>query len=93
MPEGEFKIERKAYQQFIQKCENGDMSYYRLENQNGSSSNVILFGANYNADFPLKNLYKALNLCKPDAIVLQGTSPDSTIQNELNQISNLVLPS
>jgi len=48
------------------------MSYYRLENPNQTSSNVVLFGANYNADFKLKNLYKALNLIKPDAVVIQA---------------------
>jgi hypothetical protein len=32
--------------------------------------NVIFFGANYNEEFPAKNLYKALNVAKPDLVMV-----------------------
>jgi hypothetical protein len=49
MPEGEFRIERKAYQVYMDECKNGDMSYLRLIHPYNTqfSSNVIFFGANY----------------------------------------------
>ena len=68
MPEGFFKIERKMYQSFLEKSKCGDMSYLRL--QNDDYSNVIFFGAKYDENFPIKNLYKALNLIKPDALLV-----------------------
>ena len=70
MPEGQFKIERKAYIQFLNQCQDGDISYLRLPNKRGLNANVMFFGANYNDDFPVKNLYKALNVIKPDTVLV-----------------------
>ena len=78
MPEGHFKIQRQAYKQFMQECQNGDLAYVRLtskEHDQSQTSNVILFGANFDDEYPLKNLYKALNVVRPDALLLQVT-PD-----------------
>jgi hypothetical protein len=69
MPEGHFKIERKVYQSFLEQSQYGDMSYLRLADEN-NNSNVIFFGAKYDSNFPIKNLYKALNLIKPDALLV-----------------------
>ena len=44
------------------------------------SANVICFGANYNERFPMKNLYKALNVIRPDALLVQ-LSPDILLSN------------
>ena len=48
------------------------MSYLRLQNseQTSDSTNVVFFGANYEDHFPIKNLYKALTLFKPDALLV-----------------------
>ena len=67
------------------------MSYLRLmhpeagasdssESELPQSSNVIFFGANYDESFPIKNLYKALNVVRPDALLVQ-LSPDLLLQN------------
>jgi len=67
------------------------MSYLRLlrpeanpsdssESELPQSSNVIFFGANYDESFPIKNLYKALNVIRPDALLVQ-LSPDLLLQN------------
>jgi len=94
--EGHFRIRRKIYQQYLEQCYYGDLTYiklYRPESEDEKErweeakkkvseeeaeyrskhdqfSNVILFGANYKSGYHLKNLYKALNVAKPDAIVL-----------------------
>ena len=71
MPEGQFRIERKVYQAFLEQCRNGDMTYLRLKNPiSEKESNVVFFGANFDEDFPIKNLYKALNVIKPDALLV-----------------------
>ena len=36
---------------------------------------MIFFGANFDNEFPAKNLYKALNVAKPDCVLVQ-LSPD-----------------
>ena len=41
------------------------------ENERGRKTNVIFFGANFNDEFPVKNLYKALNVAKPDMVMVQ----------------------
>ena len=48
------------------------MSYIKLHNSQNDQdfTNVILFGANYNEYFPIKNVYKALNIIKPDALLV-----------------------
>ena len=71
---------RKAYQQFIEKSKNGDAAYLRIKQVNGHSSNVLFFGANYDNYFPIKNLYKALNTIRPDALLLQ-IAPDTILDN------------
>lgn len=40
----------------------------------------MFFGANYNEYFPIKNLYKALNTIRPDALLVQ-ISPDQILDN------------
>ena len=82
MPEGQFRLERKAYQQYLEKCKSGDISYLRLQNSEEAEdvSNVVFFGANYDDYFPIKNLYKAMNLVKPDAILVQ-LRPDVLLRN------------
>lgn len=42
------------------------MTYVRLKD-----SNLIFFGANFTNEFPAKNLYKALNVAKPDSVLVQ----------------------
>ena len=43
--------------------------------------NVIFFGANFDEDsMPVKNLYKALNVAKPDLVMVQ-LSPDYLLSN------------
>ena len=48
------------------------MSYLRLQNSEDikNFSNVVFFGANYDDYFPIKNLYKAMTLFKPDAVLI-----------------------
>ena len=41
---------------------------------------MILFAANFDDEYPLKNLYKALNVVRPDALLLQ-ISPDIAFNN------------
>ena len=80
MPAGQFRITRDAYHKFLRDCRGGDMTYVRLVNPiDNQSTNVILFGANFDDDFPLKNLYKALNVVRPDTLLLQ-IRPDVAFQ-------------
>ena len=82
--EGHFRIERKAYQQILESCYGGNMSYLRVAHpDHDSSANVVFFGANYNDYFPVKNLYKAMSIIKPDAIVVQ-LKPDILLKNFQN---------
>lgn len=57
------------------KCRNGDVSFVRSQNQ----KNIIFFGANYN-NLDAKNLYKALNVAKPDLVMVQ-LAPDYLLDN------------
>ena len=56
-----FKMDRNTYKHLLNKCREGDATFVRLR-----GSNLIFFGANFAQDFPSKNLYKALNVAKPD---------------------------
>ena len=58
------------------------MSYLRLQNFEDikNFSNVVFFGANYDDYFPIKNLYKAMTLFKPDAVLIQ-LRPDILLKN------------
>jgi hypothetical protein len=69
-PLGHFQIERKAYLNFLGECKDGDMSYLRLLNKKEEVANVVFFGANYSSNYPMKNLYKALNIIKPDTLLV-----------------------
>jgi len=51
-----------------------------LKQKDGGSTNLVLFGATYEQYFPIKNLYKALNVFKPDAVVVQ-LHPDLLLEN------------
>ena len=69
--EGDFRLPRSIYLQFLEQCHDGDMTYVRMrKNRLGRQTNVIFFGANYNENFPSKNLYKALNISKPDLVMV-----------------------
>ena len=69
---GDFKLTRSAYLQFLKECRGGDLTYVRMrKNKLGRQTNVVFFGANFNDEFPSKNLYKALNLSKPDLVMVQ----------------------
>lgn len=50
------------------------------KNRLGRKTNVIFFGANFDDNFPSKNLYKALNVAKPDLVFVQ-ISPDYLLDN------------
>ena len=82
MPEGQFRIERKAYQRFLEECYLGDMSYLKLYRKDSEQefTNVVFFGANYLDSYPIKNLYKALNIFKPDALLVK-LRPDLLLDN------------
>ena len=69
-----FKMTRPQYQYLLEKCEDGDVTYVRMNNE--AKTNVVFFAPDSQSkDFKPKNLYKALNLVKPD-IVLAQMSPD-----------------
>lgn len=73
-PEGDFKLTRSAYLAFLEQCRNGDLTYVRMrKNKLGRQTNVIFYGANFSDDtvFQAKNLYKALNVAKPDLVMVQ----------------------
>lgn len=55
----------------MKECKQGDLSYVHLKQKDGHSTNLVLFGATYEQYFPIKNLYKALNIFKPDAVIVQ----------------------
>ena len=60
------------YLQFLSECLHGDLTYLRMrKNARGIQTNVIFFGANFGEAFPSKNLYKALNVAKPDLVMVQ----------------------
>lgn len=68
-----YRLDRDIYQKFLTQHKDGDVTYVQIDQQvkdKHRSSNVILMGADYE-NFEEKNIYKALNLVKPDAILLQ----------------------
>ena len=57
--------------QLLEACQDGDLTYVRMrKNKFGRQTNVIFYGANYGDDFVSKNLYKALNVAKPDLVMV-----------------------
>lgn len=49
----------------------GDVTYMQIEEEEkGRAANVIFVGAEFE-NFEMKNLYKSLNLIKPDVVVMQ----------------------
>ena len=73
MPEGEFKLSKEVYKKLLKECESGDVTYVRLKSRDKETNhqtNVIFFGANFDNEFPAKNLYKALNVAKPDVVLV-----------------------
>lgn len=83
MPEGEFKLSKEVYKKLLNECKAGDVTYVRLKSKSEEASqrtNVIFFGANFDNEFPAKNLYKALNVAKPDCVLVQ-MSPDYLLSN------------
>ena len=83
MPEGEFKLSREFYKRLLKQCKNGDVTYVKLEKKDEMTqhqTNVIFFGANFDNEFPAKNLYKALNVARPDLVMVQ-MSPDFLLSN------------
>lgn len=59
------------------------MTYIKLKSKDKErtqQTNVIFFGANFDNEFPAKNLYKALNVAKPDCVMVQ-LSPDYLLSN------------
>ena len=83
VPEGEFKLSKVMYQQLLKQCYGGDVTYVKLKSRdkdNERKTNIIFFGANFDNDYPAKNLYKALNVAKPDLVMVQ-MSPDYLLSN------------
>ena len=73
MPDGEFKLSREAYLKLLEQCKGGDVTYVKLQSRhevNKKQTNVIFFGANFDNEYPAKNLYKALNVAKPDVVMV-----------------------
>ena len=50
------------------------------KNKFGRQTNVIFYGANYGDEFVSKNLYKALNVAKPDLVMVQ-LSPEYLLRD------------
>ena len=63
-----FKMTRPQYQYLFDKCEDGDVTYVRMNNE--ARTNVVFFAPDSESkEFKPKNLYKALNLVKPDVVL------------------------
>lgn len=90
MPEGQFRMERDAYKAYLDECRQGNVTYLRLFNNQEQAANVMFFGANFDSGFPLKNLYKALNVVKPDTILVQ-LPPDVFYTYE--RVNKVMIPS
>lgn len=67
----------------------GDVTYVQIEDQVTSerqrAANAIFVGADYE-NFEVKNMYKSLNLVKPDVILLQ-VRPDLVLENNFKYFS------
>jgi len=74
--EGYF-LDRKTYQLYLDRYKEGDVTYVKLDN-----NNMIFIGCSQ-YETPLKNIYKALNLAKPDCIVLQAGLGDREAKKQI----------
>ena len=74
-PEGYFKLDREIYKVILNQCEQGDVSFIRSKEQ----KNIIFFGADFDT-LNMKNLYKAMNVAKPDLVMVQ-LSPNYLLDN------------
>ncbi len=72
---GQFKLDREIYKAILRQCSGGDVSFVRSE----TGKNVIFFGADYDK-IEIKNLYKALNVAKPDLVLVQ-VGPEHLLDN------------
>lgn len=66
-------MSREIYKELLEKCEKGDVTYVRNQKNEvtGQQTNLIFFGANFDNEFPAKNLYKAMNVARPDLVLVQ----------------------
>jgi len=62
---GSFRLDREIYKTIMHQCKGGDVSFVRSR----QGKNVIFFGADYE-QLEIKNLYKALNVAKPDLVLV-----------------------
>ncbi|CDW83262.1 UNKNOWN [Stylonychia lemnae] len=78
-----FYLDRQTYKQLLEKYRKvNDVTYVHIDQpESFRSSNVLFVGADFE-DFTLKNIYKSLNVFKPDLVLLQ-LRPDDV----LNQFS------
>ena len=82
-----FRLQRDAYQTLLRDYRKGDVTYVQLEGKVAGrerNANGIFIGADYE-NFEVKNLYKSLNLVKPDVIVLQ-VRPDLVLENDFKYL-------
>jgi len=61
-------MSRDQYKFLLEQCEEGDVTYVRMNNI--QKTNVVFFGPNMSNEFPPKNIYKALNITKPDKVLV-----------------------
>ena len=84
-----FRLDREAYQKMLKLHKKGDVTYVQIEDQVTSerqrAANAIFVGADYE-NFEVKNMYKSLNLVKPDVILLQ-VRPDLVLENNFKYFS------
>jgi hypothetical protein len=71
-------MSREQYKFLLSSCEEGDVTYVRMNNT--QKTNVVFFGPNLSNNFPAKNIYKALNLTKPDKVLVQ-MNPEILLDN------------
>lgn len=87
-----FRLEREAYQGLMKAHKRGDVTYVRLEGSLSEGrkreANAIFIGADYE-NFEVKNLYKSLNLVKPDVVVLQ-VRPDLVLENDFKYVGGAI---
>ena len=80
-----FRLEREAYQSMLRQYREGDVTYVQIDQVYDSTqraSNVILVGADFE-EFKVKNLYKSLNVIKPDLVMMQ-VRPDLVLDKFKN---------
>lgn len=67
----DFRLDRDVYKRLLAEYREGDATYMQIEEEEkGRAANVIFVGAEFE-NFEMKNLYKSLNLIKPDVVVMQ----------------------